>query len=291
MSHIPVLLNETINLLQPQSGEFFIDGTLGAGGHSKAILEKIGKDGKLLAIDWDKNAAGKVEQITGENVIFINDNFANLPEILKKKKLRRADGLILDLGFSSDQLEWSGRGFSFNRDEPLLMTYSDDSEPLYQLLTRLKQEELEEIIRNYGEERFAGRIARVIREKIRGGSVIRSTRELADLIKGAVPFNYERGRIHPATRTFQAFRIYVNKELENLEKVLANIEKIIKKDGRVAIISFHSLEDRIVKNYFRNYAKEEKLELLTKKPLVASEEEILNNPRSRSAKLRAAKII
>ncbi|MDD5547350.1 MAG: 16S rRNA (cytosine(1402)-N(4))-methyltransferase RsmH [Candidatus Pacebacteria bacterium] len=290
--HVPVLLLETIALLDPKQGEFFIDGTLGGGGHSKIILDKIGKTGKLLVVDLDKKATDQFkEETAAENVIIANDNFAKLPEILKKHKLRRADGLILDLGFSSDQIELSGRGFSFLRDEPLLMTYSDENEPLYQLLTRMKQEEIEAVIRDYGDERYAGRIAREIREKIRRREIIRSSKELADLIKRAVPANYEHGRIHPATRTFQAFRIYANKEVENLESVLANIGKIVTKGGRVAVISFHSLEDRIVKNYFRNYAKEQKVEILTDKPVTASIAEVSQNPRSRSAKLRAVKIL
>lgn len=296
MSHTPVLLKESIDLLSPKKGEFFIDGTFGEGGHALAILKLIGKEGKLLAIEWDKNTLDKLireshEELSGEGVIFINDNFARLPEILEEYNLGKADGLILDLGFSSNQLELSGRGFSFNQDEPLLMTYSDDGIPVYRILARISQKDLENIIRNFGEERFAGRVARVIVERNRRGNILKSSKELAELIKNVLPRGYERGRIHPATRTFQALRIFANKELENLETILKNLDKIIKIGGRVAIISFHSLEDRLVKNYFRDLSKAGKLQVFTKKPIAASDEEITNNPRSRSAKLRAAELI
>ncbi|MEK7590486.1 MAG: 16S rRNA (cytosine(1402)-N(4))-methyltransferase RsmH, partial [Patescibacteria group bacterium] len=269
----PVLLNEVIKVLDAKEGEFFIDGTFGAGGHSAAIKEKIGVSGKLLTIDWDK---------TGEN-------FADLPEILKRKNLLKADGLLLDLGFSSEQLS-TGRGFSFQKNEPLLMTYDINAKPAKEILKELSKEELERIIGEYSQERFAERIAGEIkaREKIKP---IETTQELVDVIKKAVPKNYERGRIHPATRTFMALRIYANRELENLEEVLKNIENILKPGGRIAIISFHSLEDGLVKNYFRKYATEGKMKILTKKPIIASREEIANNPRSRSAKLRAAQIL
>ncbi|MBI2025050.1 MAG: 16S rRNA (cytosine(1402)-N(4))-methyltransferase RsmH [Candidatus Harrisonbacteria bacterium] len=277
MTHIPVLLKETIEGLNPQPEEFFIDGTFGAGGHSQAIKEKIGANGKLLAIDWEK---------TGEN-------FADLPEILEKNPPAggtKADGLILDLGVSSEQLDISGRGFSFLRDEPLLMTYNPKEEPVRQILTELTEVELFKIIKEYGEERYARRIAKAIYERERGQPILTSG-ELAKVIANAVPKNYERGRIHPATRTFQALRIYANRELENLERLLQNLRQIIKPGGRVAIISFHSLEDRLVKNYFRDYRKQGKMEIFTKKPIQASKEEIQKNPRSRSAKLRVAKIL
>ncbi len=273
MPHTPVLLNEVLKFLEPKPGEFFIDGTFGAGGHSRAIQEKIGERGRLLAIDWEK---------TGEN-------YADLAEILKAKKLGKADGLLLDLGFSSEQLG-GGKGFSFQFNEPLAMVYDINRPPVRQILKELDEKELAEIIRDLGGERMAGRIARVIKETIRKKG-ISTTFDLAEAVKSAVPGNYEHGRIHPATRTFQALRIYANNELGNLEKVLKDIFRIVKPGGRVAIISFHSLEDKIVKNYFRDYAKEEKLKILTKKPVEATDEEIRQNPRSRSAKIRAAQII
>lgn len=293
MIHIPVLLNEAISLLKPNKGEFFIDGTVGGGGHAVSILERILPDGMFLGIDWNKDSLERAKQRieTKFKIFWANDNFAELPKILKKYDLGKADGLILDLGFSSEQLEWSGRGFSFNRDEPLLMTYSDENEPVYRVLATRNEEELAEIIKNFSEEKYAEKIAKAIIKRNKIGNILRSSAELAEVIKNAVPENYEHGRIHPATRTFQALRIYVNKELENLENVLTNLFRIVKVGGRAAIISFHSLEDRMVKNYFRDYAKEGKVELLTKKPIVASKEEILKNPRSRSAKLRAVRVV
>lgn len=271
--HIPVLLNEVMSFLDPKPGEFIIDGTYGAGGHSRVIQEKIGSKGNLLAIDWEK---------TG-------DNYADLVSILKSRDLGRADGLLLDLGFSSEQLG-GGKGFSFQVNEPLLMTYDPGQKPVRQIIKELTEKELAEVIRTFGEERFSGRIARVIKETIQRGG-IQTTFDLAEAVVRAVPRGYERGRIHPATRTFQALRIYANNELGNLEKVLKDIFKILKPGARAVIISFHSAEDRIVKNYFRDYAKEKKVKILTKKPVEATDEETRVNPRSRSAKLRAALIL
>lgn len=271
--HVPVLLNEVLELLDPKPGEFFIDGTAGGGGHSRAIQERIAPDGRLLAIDWEK---------TGEN-------YAGLAEILKQKKLGQADGLLLDLGFSSEQLG-NGRGFSFQIDEPLLMTYDSKQKPVKEILRELSEQWLADVIYKFGEERYSREIAAAIKEKLRRGP-IETTGQLAEVIKGAVPKNYERGRIHPATRTFQALRIYANHELENLEKVLEDLPKILKPGGRVAIISFHSLEDRIVKNFFRDQAKAGKLKVITKKAVQATWAESLANPRSRSAKLRVAILI
>lgn len=283
--HVPVLLNEAIKALDPKPGEFFIDGTFGSGGHSQKILEKIGPRGKLLVVDWDEENLIKNKLPAAPNLIAINGNYANLPEILRKKKFPKADGLLLDLGFSSEQLENSGRGFSFKMDEPLIMTYSKESSPVYQLLRDLSEKELEEILRKFGEERFAKKIAATIYARQKSRQPIRTSKELADLVRQSVPKNYERGRMNPATRTFQALRIYANHELENLEALLKNLDKIVKRGGRIAIISFHSLEDRLVKNYFR------KLKIFSRKPITPTPEEILKNPRSRSAKLRIAQLI
>ena len=274
MPHRPVLLKEVIEALDPKPGEFFIDGTAGAYGHAKAIEEKIAAKGRLLAIDWEN---------TGEN-------YADLAEILRNKNLGKADGLLLDLGFSSEQLS-NGRGFSFQKDEPLLMTYDSKQKPVKEILRNLSEEWLADTIKNYGEERYAKQIAAAIKEKIRKSGPIETTGQLAEIVKSATPKSYEHGRIHPATRTFQALRIYANHELENLEKALQDLPKILKTGGRVAIVSFHSLEDRIVKNYFRDYAKAGVMKVLTKKPITASAEEVATNPRSRSAKLRVAQLL
>jgi len=291
MKHKPVLLKEVIGFLDPKPGEFFIDGTVDGGGHALAILKKISPNGTFLGIDWDKEALSKFNvkcQMSDvkSKVILVNDNFKNLPMILKSKKLGKADGLVLDLGFSSEQLEDSKRGFSFLRDEPLYMTYSEESKSAHEWLEKLKESELSEIIKEFGEERYAKRIAKAIKKSL----PIATTKKLADVITRSVPRNYERGRIHPATRTFQALRIFVNQELENLKAVLGHITEILNPGGRAVIISFHSLEDRLVKHAFRDLAREGRAELLTKKPITPSKEEILNNPRSRSAKLRAIKL-
>ncbi|MBI2888979.1 MAG: 16S rRNA (cytosine(1402)-N(4))-methyltransferase RsmH [Candidatus Liptonbacteria bacterium] len=288
--HTPVLLEEVLQYLALAPGKFVIDGTVNGGGHAKAILEKVKPDGKLLGIDWDERvlAKSKERMANSENIVLVHGNYADLPEILAERNLPNADGLLLDLGFSSEQLDMP-RGFSFERDEPLLMTYDGSREPVAVLLRKTPERELVRIIRDYGEERYAMRIARAIamREK---QTPILTSKELAETVFAAVPGNYERGRIHPATRTFQALRIYANGELENLRRVILELPKIVRVGGRVVIISFHSLEDRIVKTMFREMAAQGALEIITKKPVTASEEEIAVNPRSRSAKLRAARI-
>ncbi len=306
MAHIPVLLNEVLEVLNPQPNEKFIDGTIGSGGHALEILERILPNGRLLGLDLDKNllelAESKIRERFKKNlrdsqVILVNDSFTNLPAILKENKFGKADGLLLDLGFSSWHLEKSGRGFSFLKDEPLDMRYSFSNIPRMktnmprmtaeEVINTFNERELAEIFWKYGDERFSRRIARKIIEE-RKRKQIRTTFDLVAIIKKAVPGSYERGRIHPATRTFLALRIFINAELENLKKVLADLPKILKVGARVAIISFNSLEDRIVKQIFKETQKSGLLRIITKKPLRPSREEIIQNPRSRSAKLRAA---
>ncbi|MBI4992155.1 MAG: 16S rRNA (cytosine(1402)-N(4))-methyltransferase RsmH [Candidatus Harrisonbacteria bacterium] len=286
-AHVSVLLKEVIELLDPKRGEIMIDGTAGGGGHARELAKIAGPEGRLLIVDWDKKAVEKLkdEFKNQKNLLIVHGNYADLPEIMEKYDFFKSDGLLLDLGFSSDQLEGSGQGFSFRSDEPLIMTYDEKMQPLSDFLKKASIEELAEIINIYGEERYAKKIAEAI---FRNKHQISTSRQLAEIIRQATPKSYEYGRIHPATRTFQAFRIYLNKELENLEKVLGSLEKILKIGGRVVVISFHSLEDRIVKNSFRKLAKAGRLKILTKKPITASLEEIKKNPRSRSAKLRAA---
>lgn len=305
MSHVPVLLKESIELLDPEPGEFFIDGTVGCGGHAIEILKRVEPKGKLLGIDWDekllKSAELKIRETFEKNsrdlfekdsrIILVHGNYAELPEILEEYNLSKADGLILDLGFSSEQLEKSGRGFSFQKDEPLDMRYDQrEGMTAMDIVNKFSEKDLAEIFWKYGEEKFSRRIAEKILEE-RKKKLIKTAVELVEIIKKAVPRNYDKGRIHPATRVFQALRICVNQELENLETLLKNIGKIVKNKGRVVIISFHSLEDRLVKNYFRELKKQGKAVILTKKPVTAGREEILDNPRSRSAKLRAIQII
>jgi 16S rRNA (cytosine1402-N4)-methyltransferase len=288
--HKPVLLEEAINVLNPQPGEFFIDGTLGGGGHASEIIRKISPRGIFLGIDWDETAVEKFKiglRNKTSKIFLVNGNYKNIPAITEEKKLGKADGVLLDLGFSSDQLEGSGRGFSFLRDEPLFMTYSKESKPAYRVLSEESEKKLKEIIKELGEERFAGRIAKAIKKNL----PVLTSGKLAAVVAGAVPSGYERGRLHPATRTFQALRIFVNRELENLKTFLEEIVPVLKPGGRIAVISFHSLEDRIVKNYFRDFKREKVGELITKKPIVPGDGEIRGNPRSRSAKLRAIKIL
>jgi len=285
-NHIPVMLDEVLEALSPKKGDFMIDGTIGGGGHSSLIAKMIAPGGILLGIDRDSSVIEKIKiNEPGVKTIFVNSNYINLPSILEENGLGLADGLLLDLGFSSNQLIL-GRGFSFLTDEPLIMTYSDNDEPLYIALRRLNKDDLKNIIAISG-ERYAKVIAEAIWQAKRKNP-IETTGELVKIIRGALPSNYERGRIHPATRTFLAFRIYINKELKNLEEVINSLHKIIKKGGRVAIITFQSLEDKIVKNKFKEMARDGKIILLSKKPLLPQFTEIKINRRARSAKLRAA---
>jgi len=301
--HKPVLLHEVITFLDPRPGNFIIDGTVDGGGHAAAIAELIGGDGKLLGLDWDERLLERtrVRFAKQPNITLLHGNYADLPEIMREHDLEKADGLLVDLGFSSEQLEASGRGFSFgeaSRDEPLLMTYDDARSPVWQILREESEESLANIIFQFGGERASRRIAKAIKDYGRKTPIM-TAGALADVVRQALTGGtdgksrgkYEHGRIDPATRTFQAFRIYANSELENLTTLLKNLDAIVKPGGRVAIISFHSTEDGIVKRAFQSLAKEGKVEIITKKPVAATREEIKENPRSRSAKIRAAKII
>jgi 16S rRNA (cytosine1402-N4)-methyltransferase len=293
MAHIPVLLQEVLEFADPKPGEYFIDATLGNGGHARAILEKILPRGKLLGIDWNEDAIMNIEkkfkrEIRMHAVIVEKGNFARIAEIVRRKKFPQPDGIIADLGMSSEELEESGRGFSFKKSEPLLMTY--DAHPAPDALTAGKivnefsEEALRNIFREFGEERYAGRYARAIvaHRKIRP---IRTSRELAAIIERAAPAG--TSRIHPATRVFQALRIAVNDELENLRALISDGFNLLDRGGRMVIISYHSLEDRIVKHEFRRRVSAGTAHTLTKKPVRPSARELRQNPRSRSAKLRA----
>jgi 16S rRNA (cytosine1402-N4)-methyltransferase len=285
-THVPVMMNEVMEALSLKAGDFIIDGTLGGGGHAGEIAKKISPGGTLLGIDNDPAVIERVKiDAPDVKVILVNANYSDAAAVLADKGLPKADGLLLDLGFSSIQLG-EGRGFSFMKDEPLLMTYSDDDEPLYRALRRLSKEDLKNVISVSG-ERFARKLAEAIWHAERK-KPIGTTGELVEVIRSAVPKGYERGRIHPATRTFLAFRIYINKELEGLEKVIDSLPQIIKPGGRVAIITFQSLEDRVVKNRFREMAKEGLISIITKKPIPVSLSETRDNPRARSAKMRSA---
>lgn len=288
-THISVLLNEVLALLDPKPNEFFIDGTTDGGGHAAAVIEKIGSKGTFLGLDWDKGMVERLkEKFKGKKgTIFLEyANYADVKEVMQRLGLPKANGLLLDLGFSSVQLE-DERGMSFQKDEPLDMRYDlvGNMPTAADVINGLPETELADMIYQYGEERMSRRIAKKIVEERKRKKIL-TTKELADIVAASVGKGYEKGRIHPATRVFQALRIYVNRELENLETILADCADIVKPGGHIAIIAFHSLEDRIVKTRFREMEKQGKGVVLTKKPITATEEEIRQNPRSRSAKLR-----
>ena len=286
MAHIPVLLNEVINFLAPKSNQNFVDATVGDGGHAKVILEKISPNGKLIAIDRDADSIVRAKNNLkefGDRVLFINDSFGNLSKIAGELKINSIQGIIFDFGMSTNQLENSGRGFSFQKDEILDMRF-DTKNPLTaeDIVNDYSEIQLADIFNRFGEEPKARKIAKVIavfRKKQR----IKTTRELAGIIEGIIKF---RGKLNPATLIFQAIRIEVNQELAEIEKALVIVPEILSKDGRAAFISFHSLEDRLIKNWSRDLNNKNIIEILNKKPIIASAEEIKINSKSRSAKLR-----
>ncbi len=291
MVHVPVLQKEILAYLDPKPNENFIDCTIGEGGHALAILERNGPNGKVLGIDWSpeviENCKLKIENFK-ERVILVCDNFVNLKKIIEKYKFKPVSGILFDLGFSSWHLEESNKGFSFLRDEGLDMRYNfQNSLTAEKIINSYSESEIERILKEYGQERFAKRIAQKIVDE-RKKKTIQTTFQLVEIIKKSVPKNYETGRIHPATRTFQALRIAVNDELENLKKVIPQTLDILEPQGKLVIISFHSLEDRIVKNFFKENSQRSRLKILTKKPTTPSQEEIKINHRARSSKLRAA---
>lgn len=286
--HQSVLLHEVIENLNLAPGKKILDCTLGGGGHARAILEEITPGGKLIGIDQDEGAlsiaAGNLKDF-GDEAIFVHGNFRNLNSIFNKLDIGEVDGILFDLGLSSLQLEEKERGFSIKLDGPLDMRMNKRQKlDAAQLLNSLSELEIADILKRFGEERFAKRIARAIVRR----RPVRRTRELIKLVVNAVPYKARHGRIHLATRTFQALRIAVNDELESLSSGLDAAVRFLKKNGRICVISFHSLEDRIVKNRYKDYKMKNILKIITKKPLTPQDEEVLVNPRSRSAKLRVA---
>ncbi|MGD9115596.1 MAG: 16S rRNA (cytosine(1402)-N(4))-methyltransferase RsmH [Dehalococcoidia bacterium] len=291
IEHIPVLLEETLEALDIRPGGRYIDCTVGPGGHAAAILEESAPGGQLLGIDADpgaiKMARARLDAY-GSSVLLVNRNFVNLKSICLKHGFLPVHGILLDLGLSSVQLERNGRGFSFRHDSQLDMRFSPRQEVTADnIVNTASESELSDIIYEYGEERFSRRIARqIVRQR-----PINSSLELAQTVERAV--GGRRGRIHPATRTFQALRIAVNRELENLKTVLEQAVDVLGFGGRLAVISYHSLEDRIVKQFMQRQAVGEEpcLKLINKKVITPSLAEIQYNPSSRSAKLRAAERI
>jgi len=304
--HIPVLKNEVLEYLDAKPNKNFIDCTIDGGGHAKEILEIIKPEGKLLGIDRDEEMINSLltefqNSNLGDRLILTCENFANLKKIVEKYNFGKVCGILFDLGTSSWHLKESGRGFSFQKDEVLDMRYQIKSQisirqpadksqrelTAEEIVNKWPENKIERILNEYGEEKFAKKIAKEISEK-RRKTPIETTFQLTEIIKDSVPGWYLHKKIHFATKTFQALRIAVNNELKNLEIVLPKVLEVLEPEGRIVIISFHSLEDRIVKNFFREGAKEGKLRILTKKPVSPSSQELELNPSSRSAKLRAA---
>ena len=291
--HEPILLQEVIEYLNCQPNRTYVDGTVGSGGHAGAILDKSSPAGRLIGLDWDEEAIQRARKNLasfGKRMELVKSNYKDLGSVLETLSIRTVDGILLDLGVSTEQLEDGGRGFSFLRDGPLDMRMNREIRTTAQeLLRRLSPVEMSRIFHLYGEERFANRIAKGIAHQ-RQTSPLRTTGDLVDVIKKNLPSH--SGRIHPATRAFQALRIAVNEEIENLQTFLGRSKDFLNPGGRLVIISFHSLEDRAVKNYFRQWAKGEEgippsFRVLTPKPVMASSAEVLDNPKARSAKLRA----
>lgn len=285
MVHKPVLKKEVLRYLDPRPDENFIDATIGGGGHTMAIIKQVLPKGQVLGIDWSGELVQELKHKS--NLVLVNDSYVNLKSIVEEYKFKPIHGILFDLGLSSWHLEKSGRGFSFLKNEELDMRYNlRNSLTAAEILNQWKESEIEKILKQYGQERFAKKIAKKIIEE-RKIKPIKSTFQLKDIIKKSVPVWYRHKRLHFATRTFQALRIAVNDELNNLEKALPQTLEILEPKGRLVIISFHSLEDRIVKNFLRESKKKNLLKILTKKPITPSKQEIKENPRSRSAKLRA----
>lgn len=284
--HIPVLPDEVLQYLAPAAGETIIDGTLGGGGHTRLIAERVTDRGRVVALDRDVIAVERAEREQPHPpVVALHASYHRIDRVLEQLQIDAVDGILLDLGLSSDQLADAARGFSFQGDGPLDLRFDvGRGETAEQLLLRLPEKEIADLIYRYGEERFSRRIARRIVESRKARQPVRTTGELAELVRRCVPRSKHHA-IDPATRTFQALRIAVNEELAILEDALSRMPDYLKPGGRLVVISFHSLEDRIVKHAFR---QDERMEVLTKKPVVAGDEEQRQNPRSRSAKLRAA---
>ena len=344
--HVPVLKDEVINSLNIKSGDIVVDATLGGGGHSREILKKIKGKGILIATDADPDVINNFAEFPVsnfkfpnkfqipifkfENIYLVNDNFSNLEKILEAIGINKADGIIADLGWSSDQL--SGKGISFQKNEPLDMRLSGKGDlTALRVVNEYSQDDLKKILREYGEEKCARNIAKKIIE-YRKRKKIETTGELAEIVRGSIPEKYRHGKINPATRTFQAIRIEVNQELENLKKFIPEAIKVLSPGGRLVVISFHSLEDRIIKNIFRENAGgciyppvspcqsapsnkallagealqmdslekikfiygfqgRPRIKIITKKPIVPKKIEIEKNLRARSAKLRVCEKI
>lgn len=306
--HVSVLLNECIEALNIKEDGIYVDCTLGGAGHSSEIVKRLSPKGRLIGIDQDKNAleASKKRLEEYDNVIYVHNNFYNIKEVLDELNIEGVDGILMDLGVSSHQLDEGERGFSYMKDAPLDMRMNRDSNfTAYNVINNYSEEELTRVIRDFGEEKFARRIAKFIVDR-RGKKPIETTYELVDIIKAAIPAKARREGPHPAKRTFQAIRIEVNNELGILDRAIEDSTAKLNKGGRIAVITFHSLEDRIIKNKYKQLenpctcpkefpvcicGKKPEIKIITRKPIEPSEIEVEENPRSRSAKLRVAEKI
>src|SRR5579883_2300155 len=284
--HIPVLLDASLEFLAIRPDGIYVDATFGAGGHSRAILQRL-NGGRLIALDADPSAAQRANELAGTSFTFVQSNFREIGSVLDSLEIASIDGVLYDLGVSSMQFDQPSRGFSFRESAPLDMRMDPRlGQSAYEILSTFSEAELADIFFYYGEERAARRIARLIVQRRQAGTLPSTTMEFAQMISGLLHHPGRRERIHPATRVFQALRIAVNDELDALRESLDMAVGRLRGAGRIVVISFHSLEDRIVKQKFR---EDERLEALTRKPVTPDDAEIEENPRSRSAKLRAAR--
>jgi len=290
--HIPVLKDESIDGLNIQKGNVIVDGTLGGGGHTFEIIKRYGKDVRIIGLDLDSDAIIRTQKLIGKkpcDVTFLTIGFQAIDNVLDELNIKSVDKIFLDLGISSFQLEVAGRGFSFLKDEPLLMTMKKDpnEEDLTakDIVNTWEEETLADIIYGFGEEKYAKKIAKEIVSS-RKEKEIETTFDLVKIIDDACGKYYRKMKIHPATRTFQALRIATNTELTNLQEIIKKGFDRLSKNGRIAIITFHSLEDRIVKKAFVELKEKGVGKIITKKPIIPGDEELKLNPRSRSAKLR-----
>ena len=307
--HTSVLVKETIEYLCPIEDGVYIDATIGLGGHTKSILEATNCSSKVIGFDVDEDALAisksRLSQY-GNKVEFINKNFSDIDLVMDELGIEKVDGIIADLGMSSFQLEQSGRGFSFLKDEPLDMRMDPKLQfTAYDLIKEMSFEELRDVIKDYGEENFAKQVAQAV-VKSRQSKPIQTSKELAAIVSSSIPKKFHPKKIHPATKTFQALRIAVNNELQNLKTFINKAINLLKKGGRLIIISFQSLEDKIVKSTFKYLSsncicppdlpscgcdKESVIKIITKSPITPGEEEIIDNPRSRSSKMRVGERI